>query len=207
MPRPADPDLADRIVRVTADILEQRGIDGVTMRGVAAAVGCSATTIYQRFENKDELLDHAVVRGLEWFVDAQQRADAGGSGRERVASMSHAYVQWGIRNPAMYRLMFEQRLRKPAAGEELQRRRRGWELQRELLAQVLAARPAGAPDVSAEQATDIIFVSLHGIVSLAISGRLIGPTATPEQQLARGSAIVDALVVQWAAAWELTGVG
>jgi len=203
MPRVADPDLADKIVRVTAEMLEQHGIDGVTMRGVAAAVGCSATTIYQRFESKDALLDHAVVRGLEWFVQVQEEADAtaGPGGRARVSAMAHGYVAWGLRNPAMYRLMFEQRLPTPAAGAELQRRRRGWELQRDLLADVLAARPAGAIEVDPAQAADVIFVALHGIVSLAISGRLLGPMATAEQWLARGNALVDALVAQWVGAW------
>jgi len=48
-------------------------------------------------------------------------------------------------------------------------------------------------------------VSLHGIVSLAISGRLLGPQASSDQQLARGAAIVDHLVEQWALAWGLDG--
>jgi AcrR family transcriptional regulator len=203
MPRAADPDLADRIVRVTAEMLEDRGIDGVTMRGVAAAAGCSATTIYQRFENKDALLDHAVVRGLEWFVEVQSAADAGGSGRNRIAATSHAYVEWGITNPAMYRLMFEQRLPKPAEGAALGERRRGWDLSHAMLAEILASRTQDARPVDASLATDLVFVSLHGIVSLAISGRLIGPLASREQQLGRASAIVDALVAQWVDSWEL----
>jgi len=203
MPRPADPDLADRIVRVTADLLEKRGIEGVTMRGVAEAAGCSATTIYQRFAGKDELLDHAVVRGLEWFGGASERATAGRNGLDLLATNSRAYVEWGITNPAMYRLMFEQRLPKPAAGEELERRRRGWEMQREMLAGILAQRAPGASVVDASVAADVVFVALHGIVSLAISGRLLGPMATAEQQLERAATIVDELVRQWAGAWEL----
>jgi len=203
MPRPADPELADRIVRVTADLLEKRGIEGVTMRGVAEAAGCSATTIYQRFAGKDELLDHAVVRGLEWFGAASRRATAGRSGLDLLAANSRAYVEWGITNPAMYRLMFEQRLPKPAAEEELERRRRGWEMQREMLAGILAQRPPGASAVDESVAADVVFIALHGIVSLAISGRLLGPMATAEQQLERATTIVDELVRQWARAWEL----
>lgn len=204
MPRPADPDLADRIVRVTADLLEQRGIDGVTMRAVAAEAHCSATTIYQRFKSKDELLDHAVARGLEWFNAIPSGADERAPARERLLGRSRGYVEWGIRNPAMYRLIFEQRLPKPAAGDELKRRRRGWETQRTMLAELLAERPPGARDVSLDVATDIVFVSLHGIVSLAVSGRLAGPIATAEQQLGRSFGIVDALVEQWGEAWELS---
>lgn len=203
MPRQFDPDLADRIVRVTADILQQRGIDGVTIRAVAAAAGCSATTIYQRFAGKDELLDGAVVRGLEWFVAAGQAADTGGTGRERLAASARSYVEWGIRNPAMYRLIFEQRLPKPAEGDELQRRRRGWGMQRTLIEQVLRERPAGAADVDLDTAADLVFVALHGTVSLAVSGRLAGPNAPADALLARAGRIVDALIVQWAGSWGL----
>ncbi len=80
MPRPADPDLSDRIVRATADLLERHGIDGVTMRAVAAEAHCSATTIYRLFNNKDELLDNAVVVGLQWFNATQASAAESGSG-------------------------------------------------------------------------------------------------------------------------------
>jgi AcrR family transcriptional regulator len=205
MPRPFDPDLADRIVRVTADMLEERGIEGVTMRGVAQAAGCSATTIYQRFDGKDELLHHAVVKGLQWFGESSARATAGASGPALLAANSRAYVEWGIANPAMYRLMFEQRLPVPAEGDELQRRRSGWEQQREMLAGILASRPAGAVEVDAGIATDTVFVALHGIVSLAISGRLIGPMATAEQNLERAEVVVSALLDQWAGAWGLAG--
>lgn len=203
MPRPADPDLSDRIVRVTAELLEARGIEAVTMRGVAAAAQCSATTIYQRFESKDALLDHAVSRGLEWFAAASEQAVMTSEGTARLSATSRSYVDWGIRNPAMYRLMFEQRLPKPAAGAVLGDRRKGWDRQREMLAEILAGRAAGARSVDLDTATDLVFVALHGIVSLAISGRLIGPVATTEQQLDRARTIVDALVAQWIEAWDL----
>ncbi|HSK46713.1 MAG TPA: TetR/AcrR family transcriptional regulator, partial [Coriobacteriia bacterium] len=158
MPRPVDPDLADRIVQAAADLLEKKGIDGVTMRAVAAEAQCSATTIYQRFKNKDELLDHAVVRGLEWFNAIQVELPENTAGLERLRATSHSYVEWGIKNPAMYRLIFEQRLPKPAAGAELKRRRRGWELQRDMLTELLAERPLGAPPVDVDTAADVVFV-------------------------------------------------
>lgn len=203
MPRPADPELADRIVRATAELLEERGLEGVTMRAVAGAVGCSATTIYQRFENKDGLLDHAVARGLEWFVSVQEQANTGGNGRERLASTSQAYVDWGIGNPALYRLMFEQRLPRPASGPMLAQRRRGWDVSNAMLNAILADRPLGASRIDDRVATDLVFVSLHGIVSLAISGRLIGPAATTSQRLAHARGLVAELVTGWVRSWEL----
>ena len=203
MPRPANPDLADRIVRVTAELLAEKGIEGVTMRAVAVAAGCSATTIYQRVASKDELLHSAVVRGLEWFAAASASATEGAHGLTLLSANSHAYVGWGITNPAMYRLIFEQRLPTPAEGAELQRRRSGLERQRQMLAGVLSARPTGAVEVDPGVAADTVFVALHGIVSLAISGRLLGPMATVDQQLERARVLVDALLRQWAVSWEV----
>jgi AcrR family transcriptional regulator len=202
MARPADPELADRIVRATADLLEEHGIEAVTMRAVASAVGCSATTIYQRFENKDGLLDHAVARGLEWFVAVQEQANTG-TPTERLTNTSRAYVEWGITNPALYRLMFEQRLPRPADTATLTQRRRGWDISHAMLTQVLGNRAADASGVDAAAATDLVFISLHGIVSLAISGRLIGPTATTQQRLDHAHRLLDHLIAGWVTAWDI----
>lgn len=205
MPRPANPELADRIVRAAAQLLEERGISGVTMRAVAERVGYSATTIYHHYANKDDLLDHAVVQGLEWFVASTSQADTGEPGAERLRATSRSYVDWGVRNPAMYRLMFEQRLPRPAEGAELERRRRGWAMQREMLADIMAHEPAATPPEDLGTAADLVFVSLHGITSLAISGRLWGPAVGLDETRRRAGSLVDALVDQWIAMWGLAG--
>jgi AcrR family transcriptional regulator len=202
MPRPANPELVDRIVRTTAEMLQAKGVEGVTMRGVADAVGSSPTIIYHYFKNKDGLLHSAVGTGLAWFGQAVGSADPGGKGVDRLRAIGQAYVEWAIRNPAMYRLMFEQRLPRPAEGAELQRRRQGWGSQRELLAAVFEAeRPPRQPDL--DTAANLTFTAMHGIASAAISGRLWGPHADTEELLRRTRPLVDALVDQWAAAWGL----
>jgi AcrR family transcriptional regulator len=205
MPRPANPELVDRIVRVTAEVLAEKGIEGVTMRGVAQRVGCSTTVIYHYFASKDGLLHGAVGRGLGWFVQAVQVADRTAAGAERLRTTSRAYIVWGVENPALYRLMFEQRLPRPAEGEELQRRRQGLVFQRELLEAIVADGPEKAKALDVERAANLVFVTLHGITSATISGRLWGP-AFPTADAARAScALVDAAVDQWIAAWHLTG--
>ena len=87
--------------------------------------------------------------GLAWFGEAVGAADLGPAAASRLRAVARAYVEWGIRNPAMYRLMYEQRLPRPAEGEELERRRSGLAVQRAMLAEVfltaatLAARRPG----------------------------------------------------------------
>lgn len=203
MPRPANPELVDKIVRVTAEMLEEKGIEGVTMRGIAERVGSSATIIYHYFKNKDALLHSAVAIGLMWFGQAVAAADKGGSGVERLRTGARAYVEWGIRNPAMYRLMYEQRLPRPAEGEELAERRRGLSEARDVLADIFAHEHAERPPSDLDTAANLMFTGQHGIVSASISGRLWGPRAGQAEQLRLSLPLVDALVEAWAAAWGL----
>jgi AcrR family transcriptional regulator len=191
----------DTIVRVTAETIDESGLDGVTIRGIAERAGCSPTIIYHYFENKDGLLHRAVQLGLDWFVASVKESDAGGAGVQRVRASSQAFVEWGIRNPSMYRLMFEQRMPRPAGPDELKRRRAGLAYQQDLLAEVLGEKGDRAIDPVA--AADIVFASLHGVTSAAISGRLWGPRSSDEETLSRARRLVDRLVDVWAVAWGL----
>jgi len=202
MSRPANPALRNEIVRVTAEMLQEKGPDGVTMRGVAESVGSSPTIIYHYFKSKDGLLHSAVAQGLEWFGEAIAGARTEGSGVERLRAIGRAFVEWGIRNPAMYRLMFEQQLPRPAEGEELADRRRGWTTQRDQLAEIFAREPQAHPPTP-EMAANLTFTGMHGIVSLAISGRLWGPQDDDDELVHRSVPLVDALVDTWAEAWGL----
>jgi AcrR family transcriptional regulator len=201
MPRPANPELVNQILRVTAEVLQEKGVDGVTMRGVAELVGCSPTIIYHYFQNKDGLFHAAVAQGMAWFAEAEAKAGEGKSGLDLLRANSRGYVEWGIRNPAMYRLMYEQRLPNPAEGEELERRRGGWVRQREMLAAIFAQTNAHAPDL--DVATNLVFTGLHGIVSVAVSGRLWGPMTDTETRVKLSLPLVEALVDGWAVAWGL----
>ena len=203
MARPANPELVERIVRVTARIIDEHGVDRVTIRRVADEANCSPTVIYHYFGSKDGLLHRAVQLGLEWFASSVQASEAGLEGVDRMRATARAYVQWGIRNPSMYRLMFEQRLPRPANAEELVERRSGLILAKEMLSDVFAANSRCVGDSEVAQAANIYFVSLHGTVSAALSGRLWGPGRDEHDLLRLSIPLADALVDQWVAAWGL----
>lgn len=53
--------IEDRISRAALEILRKRGPLAVSVESVAAASGVAKTTIYRRFENRDEMLAAAVA--------------------------------------------------------------------------------------------------------------------------------------------------
>jgi AcrR family transcriptional regulator len=194
--RPANPTLANDILRVTADIVEEKGPEKLTLREVAERLGYTATTIYLYYKNKDDLLQATIDRSFEWFAEAQDRVEEGagpaGALRRRIAS----YVDWGIEHPGMYRLMFEHPSEPPADQERASLRRRWFERDGELLGQVLGTLPEEyRPPV------DVVAQGLwavpHGLVSLIISGRMFGTLGRAigvDEAKARAQRIIEGIL-------------
>jgi AcrR family transcriptional regulator len=171
--RPANPQLANDILRMTAQIVEEKGAEKLALLEVARRLGYTRPTIYLYYKNKDELLQATIDQAFESFPDAQDAAEErclpASALRRRVA----AYLDWGIEHPEMYRLMFEHPAEKPVDPARTVARSRWLDRDRELLAHVFAT-------ISEEHRSvlDIVDAGLwgtaHGLVSLIISGRMFG---------------------------------
>jgi len=172
--RPANPKLADDILRVTAEIVEEKGPERLALNEVATRLGYTRPTIYLYYKNKDELLQATIDRSFETFADLQDAAAEGlppaSALRRRVA----AYLDWGIEHPGMYRLMFEHPAEKPVDPARAAARRRWLERDRALLAEVIDGVD-GADAASLDLVEPGLWAIAHGLVSLIISGRLFGP--------------------------------
>jgi AcrR family transcriptional regulator len=53
----------DRLFKATLEVIANRGVSGLTMRGVARTAGMTVGAIYANFENRDELLSST----LDWY--------------------------------------------------------------------------------------------------------------------------------------------
>lgn len=88
----------------------EQGYEGLSMRQIAERIGCSATTIYRYYENKDDLLFAIVLEGFMRFGKQLARASASSDDPlERLKALGHAYIEFGLKNPIYYQLMFMQR--------------------------------------------------------------------------------------------------
>ncbi len=57
MPRKPNPNLERTIVEAALNLLHQSGLQAVTMREVAKAAGTTTPTIYERFKDRDHLIE------------------------------------------------------------------------------------------------------------------------------------------------------
>ena len=188
-------DLRRLILDQARHLLVADGYDALSMRRIARAVGCSATSIYLHFESKDALTHALIDEGMRRLYAAlTAEAEAHADPPERLGALGRAYVRFGLENPEYYQVMFqlhpERMARYPA--EDYRRARRNVELFATAIADGGASgalRVPAPPDVAAHA----LWTALHGLVSLLLAERVDVKVA--------GDAFTDAAVGQALAAF------
>ena len=103
-------DLRLAILNAATELFLENGYEKFSLRQVAEAVGYSPTTIYHHFQDKDELLFHVSLEGFRIFGEMLQAAyDSKEEPLERLEATGDAYLEFGLKHPVQYRLMFMQR--------------------------------------------------------------------------------------------------
>lgn len=76
------------------------------MRAIAGRLGVSAPAIYHHFADKKALIQALVVTDLHQLAATFARAQRVRDPIERLRELGLAYVQFGLENPQLYRLLF-----------------------------------------------------------------------------------------------------
>ena len=165
-PRATGEDLKRAILDEARRTLENQGYGALSTRRIAAAVGCTATSIYLYFKSKDALVHALIEEGFDEINDRILTAmSTTGTPLERFERGGRAFVEFGLERTSYYEIMFmlrpQQMERFPA--EAYRRARRSLEA----FADVLDTDP----DEGLIRGS-IVLASLHGLVSLLIAKRL-----------------------------------
>ncbi len=94
------------ILRVARDLFLCEGLEGVTLREVAARVKISAPAIYKHFDSKDALLREVVGVGRERFTAYLVRGLRGATPAERLRLTGESYLDFAFEQPRDYQVMF-----------------------------------------------------------------------------------------------------
>ena len=161
----------DRICEAASHLFATQGYDAVTLRSIAAEVGCSAMTPYRYFEGKDEIFALVRAAAFRRFAEQQEAAITHIKSPERkLRALGIAYVEFALDEPDAYRLMFE--LHQDSASDHpelLEEGMRAWLPMRNAVAESIDAGVLeGDPDTVAH----VFWAAVHGLVSLELAGKL-----------------------------------
>jgi AcrR family transcriptional regulator len=101
-------DARNALLGAAADLLEQAGAAGLSLRQVAERANLSRQAPYNHFESKEALLAELVRAGFEQLAECLSAGDPKAKGAlERAAD---AYIRRAQEAPALFRMMFSQEL-------------------------------------------------------------------------------------------------
>jgi AcrR family transcriptional regulator len=170
-------DLADfrqRLIDAARGLFASKGLEGFTMRELAAAIGVSAMTPYRYFRDKEEILAAVRTDAFDRFADSLETAFAASApdAVNRSTAVGEAYIRFAFGERESYRLMFD--MAQPDESEypdlvraTMRARRTMTDFVRALVAKGILA---GDPVLIGH----VFWAALHGAVVLQLAGKL-GP--------------------------------
>lgn len=150
------------ILDAAAELLASVGEDGLSIREVCSRAGVTAPTIYHHFGDKAALIDRIVDDRFADFDRTFARRAVPTDPVEALRWSFGRYVEFGVRYPAHYRVMFEGGRIRPTRGSLA-----SYDALRRRVAAIDAAGRLRAP---VDDATAAFWASVHGVTSLTIRG-------------------------------------
>lgn len=171
------------------DIAEEEGLRGITARRIATQIGYSPGTLYNVFENLDDLIVQLNVDTLNALYKVCKVAPSDKDPVVALKSLARIYIRFTDDHPHLWSLLFE---RSMPHGSQLP----DWYLEkvRQLLALIEdAIAPMFPSGQEAERlhSARVLWTGIHGICSLAASGS-IAEIETP-------TAMADTLITNYIA--------
>lgn len=100
--------LPTALVAAALEVIDERGLDGLSMREVARRAGVSSGAPFRHFADKNALLATIAEQGMARFIAAIEaaRAHAPDDPLERFQDAGVAFVRFAVDHPAYFRVMF-----------------------------------------------------------------------------------------------------
>ena len=158
------------LLEAAAGLLEERGIEAVTLRAVGERAGVSRQAPYKHFADKGQLLSVLAARYFERLAEEMISAPetTGGNPIARLEAMLEAYARVALGSPGRYRLMFGPEVRgRPYP--EVHEAARG--LYGRLVGVVAECQEVGElPEGNPVDLAALVYATVHGAVDLALAG-------------------------------------
>jgi AcrR family transcriptional regulator len=163
-------ELRELILVSAQQIIETHGLAGLSAREIARRIGYSPGTIYNMFENLDDVVLHVEARVLD-ALDVRLASVANGpEGPDKLLNLARAYLTFTHEKPRLWNLLFEHHL---PTGTDLPR----WYQDKleNLLARVeqtLASFFPAGQEADRQRAARVLWAGVHGITSLSTADKL-----------------------------------
>lgn len=158
------------ILRAAEQIFVAAGYEGATIRKIADEVGVSSTCLYMHFRDKDQILLEICTAALEELLELNREiAELPVSPVERVRMLLLAYIDFALRNPNAYRLIFCSPMSSGPAAKNSATHQLGSECGERFLGMVREVAAEGRLKGDPQTVHRALWVACHGLAALMIT--------------------------------------
>jgi AcrR family transcriptional regulator len=184
-------DLERALIETAVQVIQEEGVQALTLRDVGARLGVSRTALYRHFDGKEALLARVASEGFKRFHSALAKAADGARARraDPLPAMALAYLRFARAHPSHYRTMFSSAVDMTGDAELA---RHGEAAFNVLLDAIRAGQRQGRIRAGDPvQLAEITWAMSHGIATLGMANQ-IGHASKGLEELARlGCAILE----------------
>ncbi len=174
------------IIDVSLAIIEDEGIEQLTIRRIAETINRTQPAVYQHFSGKDAIVAAVVIEGFSALAERLQRATRGDAAS--LTAIANAYVRFGLERPRLYEVMF---VGPPVIAFAVA----DTPMPAQTAFQIFAAAIAdsGLRPAQVDTVTEVVWAALHGLVMLSITKRLRPGRALHRTRLEHLTAAIAAM--------------
>jgi AcrR family transcriptional regulator len=97
---------SEKIAMAAREVLGKDGVEGVTMRRVATAVGITPMALYRHYPNRDGLLNALADAGFVELSGRLGRLRLTGEPERQLMKVLDVFLDYAFENPQLFELMF-----------------------------------------------------------------------------------------------------
>src|SRR5690242_19290967 len=175
--------LRQLILDAAQSIIEANGLAGLSAREIARRIGYSPGTIYNMFQNLDDVVLHMEARVLDALDERLMAALADGPPEEKVSRLAEAYLAFTQERPKLWNLLFEHYM--PADSQAPAWYQQKLELLMSRVETAMAPLFPSEAEAERHRAARVLWAGVHGITSLATANKLSNVTTEAANLLVR----------------------
>jgi AcrR family transcriptional regulator len=175
--------LRQLILDAAQTIIETNGLAGLSAREIARRIGYSPGTIYNMFQNLDDVVLHVEARVLDALDQRIAAALDDGVPEDKVVRLAETYLAFTSEKPKLWNLLYEHYM--PGGADTPSWYQQKLEL---LMTRVESALAPLFPDDAGQarqRAARVLWAGVHGITSLSTANKLSNVTTEAAAILVR----------------------
>jgi len=183
-PTHAPGELREKILTHATDLIVERGLNGLSAREIAKRISYSPGTIYNAFENLDDVILTIESRLLDRLAAELDSVKGAGASTSHILELALVYLRFTQDNKNLWSLLFEHHLPDGRQAPD-------WYQDKinALMGQIEKAlsplMPVGSTQEQLQRSARVLWAGVHGITTLAATDKLQNVTSDVAETLIR----------------------